>query len=182
MKTLILGHFLALVTISLSLLNAAPEEAAPATFSPTHSLSAQPGESPAPASNRMAPIPTEARRMALEVAGAFQNEGFRIRDGEWSGSLNKGTPLFLSLTLFAGESYWFVAASTAQGATLRVTLYDSLGKALKTEQWKDDGHGTGPRCAAGIASDQSGRYFVSVELVESPTDLPAEFTLIYAYK
>jgi len=63
-----------------------------------------------------------------------------------------------------------------------VTLYDSQGKVVKTEQWKDDGHGTGTRCAAGIASDQSGRYFVSVELIEGPSDLPCDFTLIYAYK
>jgi hypothetical protein len=63
-----------------------------------------------------------------------------------------------------------------------VTLYESQGKALKTEQWKDDGHGVGTRCAVGVAPDQSGKYFVSVELTDPLTDLPREFSLIYAYK
>jgi len=84
MKTWTLGVLFAVVSTGLAFLNAAPEEVAPTTSSSSNSLSAQTGDSPAPSSNRTAPIPTEARRMALEVAGAFQKEGFRIRDGDWS--------------------------------------------------------------------------------------------------
>ena len=194
MKFHILDLLLAAVTISFSPVNAAPEKATPTNSAipaasvipppsvPSPPLAAQPEQTPEQPSSRMAPIPTEARRMALEVAGAFQNDGFRIRDGEWGGSLTKGVPLFLRLTLFAGESYWLVAASPTPGATLRVTLYDSQGKALKTEQWKDERPGVGSRCAVGVAPEQSGKYFVSVELVETSSDLPAEFSLIYAYK
>ena len=199
MKPLTLGSLLAVVTIGFSPVNAASEKATPvpsvspspatsvpqASLAPTPSPTAEPEKAPDQPSNRTAPIPTEARRMALEVAGAFQRDGFRIRDGEWGGSLTKKVPLFLRLTLFAGESYWFVAASPAPGATLRVTLYDAQGKALKTEQWKDEGDESksiGGSSAAGVAPDQSGKYFVSVELVDTPTDLPAEFSLIYAYK
>ena len=81
--------------------------------------------------NRAAAIPSESRRLALETAGAFVNDGFRIRDGEWGGILAKGTPLLLQVTLFAGESYWFVAASPMRGGVFRVTLYDSSGKRMK---------------------------------------------------
>ena len=199
MKSLTLGSLLAVVMIGFSPVNAASEKETPppsaspspttpspsAPVAPMPSPVAQPEKAPDQLSNRTAPIPTEARRMALEVAGAFQNDGFRIRDGEWGGSLAKGVPLFLRLTLFAGESYWFVVASPAPGATLRVTLYDAQGKALKTEQWKDErdeSKSIGGRCAAGVAPDQSGKYFVSVELVDNPSDQPAEFSLIYAYK
>ena len=185
MKPQTIGSLLAAATIGCSLVIAASEEAVPATLAPTVSSSEHSAQSEAAqgqTSHRTAPIPTEARRMALEVAGAFQNDGFKIRDGDWGGSLTREVPLFLRLTLFAGESYWFVAASPTPGATLRVTLYDSQGKALKTEQWKDDGHGAGTRCAVGVAPDQSGKYFVSVELTAALTDLPREFSLIYAYK
>ena len=120
--------------------------------------------------------------MALDAAGAFVNEGFRIRDAEWAGSLTKGTPVFLQITLFAGEGYWFVAATPTPGARVRVTLYDAQGKPLKTEQWKDDAQGAGARAAAGVAPDQSGKYFVSVELIESPSDRQSDFSLVYAYK
>jgi len=134
------------------------------------------------AKNRVAPVPTESRRLALETAGAFLNDGFRIRDGEWKGTLSKGVPLFLQVTLFAGEIYWFVAASPAQGGALRVTVYDSFGKAFKGEQWKDPNGDGGARSAAGVAPEKSGKYFVGVELLEQPNVPSADFSLVYAYK
>jgi len=132
--------------------------------------------------NPAAPIPTEARRLALEAAAAFVNDGFRIRDGEWTGMLFRGKPSFLSVTLFQGESYWFVGATPAPGAVLRITVYDAEGKSLKTEQWKDGAQGAGARCAAGVAPLKSGRYFVGIELMENPGGLPIEFSIVYAYK
>ncbi|MFZ0435069.1 MAG: hypothetical protein WAL87_03725 [Chthoniobacterales bacterium] len=132
--------------------------------------------------NRAPILPSESRRLALETAGAFVNDGFRIRDGEWNGTLAKGTPLFLQVTLFAGENYWFVAASPARGAMLRVTVYDAAGKALKGEQWKGESGNGGARSAAGVAPEKSGKYFVGVELLEQADTAPAEFSLVYAYK
>jgi len=132
--------------------------------------------------NPASPVPTEARRLALEAAGAFVNDGFRIRDGEWTGMLFRGKPSFLKVNLFQGESYWFVGATPSTGAMLRITVYDPAGKPLKSEQWKDSAQGAGARCAAGIAPLQSGRYFVGVELLENPGGLPIEFSVVYAYK
>lgn len=132
--------------------------------------------------NPASPVPTEARRLALEAAGAFVNDGFRIRDGEWTGMLFSGKPAFLKVNLFQGESYWFVGATPSTGAVLRITVYDAAGKPLKSEQWKDGAQGAGARCAAGIAPLQSGRYFVGVELMENPGGLPIEFSVVYAYK
>ena len=136
--------------------------------------------------NRAMAVPSEARRLALETAGAFTNDGFRTRDGEWSGTLTKGTPLFLQVTLFAGESYWFIAASPQRGGVVRVTLHDSSGKRIKGEQWKDEIKEGDlkpfARSAAGLSPEKSGTYFVAVELVEQPDASPADFTLVYAYK
>lgn len=135
--------------------------------------------------NRATAVPSEARRLALETAGAFANDGFRTRDGEWSGSLAKDSPLFLQVTLFAGESYWFIAASPVRGDIVRVTVYDSSGKRMKGEQWKEDASGTsksGARAAAGVAPERSGTYFVAVELLEQTDGSPADFSLVYAYK
>ena len=134
------------------------------------------------AQNRAKAIPSESRRLALETAGAFVNDGFRIRDGEWNGTLAKGKPLFLQVTLFAGESYWFVVASTVRGGVIRVTLYDSAGKPVKGEEWKATTGDGGARSAAGIAPAKSGTYFVGVELLQQPDPASADFSLVYAYK
>lgn len=140
-------------------------------------------KTPAPdALNRAKAIPSESRRLVLETAGAFVNDGFRIRDGEWNGTLAKGKPLYLQVTLFAGESYWFVVASPVRGGVIRVTLYDSAGKPVKGEQWKAPAGDGGARCAAGIAPSKSGTYFVAVELLEQPDPASADFSLVYAYK
>ena len=32
----------------------------------------------------------EARKVALDLAGAFSNDGFKLRDGHWSGPDQKG--------------------------------------------------------------------------------------------
>jgi hypothetical protein len=132
--------------------------------------------------NRAKSVPSEARRLALETAGAFVNDGFRIRDGEWNGTLTKGNPLFLQVTLFAGENYWFVAASPVRGGVIRVTLYDSAGKPVKGEQWKAPVEDAGAKSAAGVAPAKSGAYFVGVELLEQPDSASADFSLVYAYK
>ena len=133
----------------------------------------------------MAPIPTEARRLALETAGAFENDGFRIRDGEWGATLSKGAPVFLQVTLFAGENYWFVAASPVTGANLRLTVYDSSGKSVKSESWHSSLKGEGTRSAAGVAPTQSGKYFIGVEGTNqtgSPAAQLVDFSLVYCYK
>jgi len=132
--------------------------------------------------NPSGPVPTEARRIALQTAGAFVNDGFRIRDGEWPISLSLGKPVFLEVTLFAGNSYWFVASSADPVSRLRVTVYDSAGTPQKGEQWKDGGKSSGDSAAAGVAPERSGKYYVGVELLESPRSGGVDCCLVYAYK
>lgn len=137
---------------------------------------------PAPSVNPASEIPTESRRLALETAGAFANDGFRIRDGEWSASLEKGKPLFLKVTLFAGNRYWFVAATPVPGTRLRITVYDPSGKPLKSEMWQQSDQHEGSRAAAGVAPEASGQYFVAMEAMETRGPGALEACLVAAYK
>ena len=63
------------------------------------------------APNPAVPVPTEAHRLALETAGGFARDGFRIRDAEWAIVLAKGMTTVLKVTLFAGNHYRFVVAT-----------------------------------------------------------------------
>ena len=132
--------------------------------------------------NPALPVPTESQQLALEAAEPFLKDGFRIRDGEWSDSLTTEVPIFLSVTLFEGERYWFAGASPTRGALLRLTVYDSEGRPMATELLKDGAQGVGVRCATGIAPRKSGRYFLSMELIGNPTRMPVDFSVVYAYK
>ncbi len=123
------------------------------------------------------PAPPEdlsARSRALELAGAFTNEGYKIRDGFWSGDIEMGKPRFLEVNLFAGNEYWFCAAATSPARKIAVTLFDAKGRPIETEPYAD-----GAVAGAGAEPEASGKYIVKIELLEGQK---APFCLLYAYK
>jgi hypothetical protein len=141
------------------------------------------GNSSAAMSAPVDPIPSEARCLAMESAEeVVARDGFRIRDAEWPFSLSQGIPQFLQVTLFSGEHYWFVAASPTSGAKLKVSLYDSEGLPVTSQQWDDGGAHQGARAGVGMTPRKSGLYYVGVEILSNPSNLPLDCSLVTAYK
>jgi len=132
--------------------------------------------------NQTLPIPTEAHRLALLSAEAFAHEGFRIRDEEWASTLVPGTPLFLTLTLFSGNHYRFVMASSTPSAKISMMLYDASGLPVSCELQKNSEVQSGFVGTAGITPAISGIYFLGLQLLESPSGVPVDFSLLSAYK
>ena len=118
-----------------------------------------------------------ARVQALELAGAFTNDGYKIRDGHWSGSIKTGDAPVLLVNLYAGNQYYFAFAATDKAKTVAVTVFDENGKLLPGELTSQDSDH--PLAAAGVAPEASGPYYVRVQLLEGE---PAEFCLICTYK
>lgn len=116
----------------------------------------------------------KARAEALEVAGAFSNDGFKIRDGHWNAKVSKDAPALLQVNLYAGNQYWFIAAATGEAKKIAVSVYDENGKLQEVEPY-ENGH----QAAAGFSPDISGPYYIKVEELEGD---PAAFCLIYSYK
>ena len=115
-----------------------------------------------------------ARSKVLEIASAFANDGFKIRDGYWSGVLEPGKPQLLEVNLFAGNAYWFSAAAPAPAGKLSVAIFDENGCPVEGQVYQD-----GSAAAAGVRPDASGLYFVRLELAEGAK---ADFCLVYSYK
>ena len=115
-----------------------------------------------------------ARSRALELAGAFANDGYKVRDGFWAGPLEKGKPVFLEVNLFAGNEYWFSAAAPGPARKISVTLFDAKGSPVEGETYVET-----DTAAAGIVTKKSGPHVVRVELTEGEK---ADFCLIYSYK
>lgn len=114
------------------------------------------------------------RSRALELAGAFANDGYKIRDGFWTGTLEPGKPKVLQVNLFSGNEYWFSAATLSPKAKLTVGIYDESGRPVEGELFQD-----GSVAAAGLAADASGKYFIRVALAGEEK---ADFCLVYSYK
>jgi len=116
----------------------------------------------------------EARRTAMELAGAFGNDGFKLRDGVALGTLEAGKPKLVQVNLYTGNEYWFSLAVDGAGKKVSVSVYDETGKKIDAEPYQD-----GVTAAAGFSPEASGPYFVKIELVEGAS---AEFCLLYSYK
>ena len=115
-----------------------------------------------------------ARKDALDVAGAFSNDGFKIRDGHWCGVVKPHDHSLVAVNLYAGNQYWFSAAAEEPVKKLTVSVYDETGKQLTTESYNNE-----EKAAAGFSPANSGQYFVSVDLVEGEG---GTFCLVYSYK
>jgi hypothetical protein len=117
---------------------------------------------------------TEARKQALDLAGAFSNDGFKIRDGHWLGTITKGKAALLQVNLYVGNRYWFSVGATAGAKKLAVTVYDETGKPLGGDPYQN-----GASAAFGIEPKASGPYYVRVEELDGA---PSTFCLIYSYQ
>jgi hypothetical protein len=115
-----------------------------------------------------------ARKDALELAGAFGNDGFKIRDGHSCGVLKAHDHALIAVNLYAGNEYWFSVGTTEPLKKVAVSLYDESGNQMTTENLSE-----GDKAAAGFAPENSGQYFVSVNSVE---DQEGSFCLVYSYK
>jgi hypothetical protein len=115
-----------------------------------------------------------ARKNALGVAGAFSNDGFKIRDGHWCGTVTKDKPQFIQVNLYAGNEYWFSAAAVPAARKISVSVFDENGKPLAFEPWSE-----GATAAAGFSPDASGPYYLKIEGADADA---ATFCLLYSYK
>ena len=116
----------------------------------------------------------EARKVALDLAGAFANDGFKVRDGHWTGSVKKGDRAVVAVNLYAGNEYWFSVAGAQKGAKFALDVYDENGKPIATEDFAEE-----DKAAAGFSPTISGQYFVSIAAPEADT---GTVCLVYSYK
>lgn len=116
----------------------------------------------------------QARKTALDLAGAFTNDGFKMRDGHWCGTITPHELALIAVNLYAGNQYWFSVGAIEPAKKIAVALYDESGKQVTTENYN-----AGEKAAAGFSPTNSGQYFVSVDLVEGAA---SSFCLVYSYK
>jgi hypothetical protein len=140
-----------------------------------------PAAAPLPGRCASAPAPdapatdaeTAAHAAVLDLAGAFTNDGFKLRDGDYAGTVRPGQAELIEVNLYAGNEYWFSVATADPKTPVTVAVYDETGKLLKTNPYKD-----ASRAAAGFSPDISGPYYLRVA---SP-GATSTYCLIYSYK
>ena len=115
-----------------------------------------------------------ARKDALELAGAFANDGFKIRDGHWCGVLKPHDHALIAVNLYAGNQYWFSVGTVEPVKKVAISVFDETGKQVTTESYSNE-----EKAAAGFAPQNSGQYFVAVDVIDGQE---GSFCLVYSYK
>jgi hypothetical protein len=116
----------------------------------------------------------EAHKLVLDLTGAFANDGFKLRDGHWTGIIKPQERALVAVNLYTGNQYWFSAAANAKAKKISVNVYDENGKPVVTEMYN-----SGDKASAGFSPTSSGQYFVALGLLEGE---PTTFCLVYSYK
>jgi hypothetical protein len=116
-----------------------------------------------------------ARKNALEVAGAFSNEGFKLRDGHWAGPIKPGEAKLVQVNLYAGNEYYFSLSGTEKAKKMALSIYDETGAPIEIEEPYQEGFSA----AIGLSPVASGPYYVKVEQLEGE---PTAYCLICSYK
>ena len=120
-------------------------------------------------------VEVAAHRAVLGLAGAFTNDGFKIRDGVFTGVLKAKETALVQVNLYAGNQYWFSVSTGDPATKVSMALYDEAGHPLKTDPYADANN-----AAAGFAPEISGPYYIQVR--NAAAGAPAAFCLIYSYK
>jgi hypothetical protein len=132
---------------------------------------------------------TVAHRSVLDLAGAFANDGFKLRDGAYDAILKPGQATVIQVNLYAGNQYWFAASTADAKSTVSLSVFDENGKPVKYEPYSnpatakegslDEASSGTNRVAAGFSPDSSGPYYLRIA---NTSDAPATCCLIYSYK
>lgn len=77
----------------------------------------------------------EAISIALEAATPYVEQGFEVREDNWSGEVAPGKPLLIRHQLFRGNEYWFWAGTSWPGATVKIDIFDNEGNSVGLESF-----------------------------------------------
>src|SRR3984893_5035514 len=87
-----------------------------------------------------------ARSDVIDLAGAFQNDGFKSRDGNFLGQISKDHSQSGGLNLYSGTPNGFTASTVKKVDKLKVSLFDDAGKPVSYMPYQ-----SGSRAAAGFS-------------------------------
>ncbi len=99
----------------------------------------------------------EAISLALEAATPYVEQGFEVREDNWSGTVDPGKALLVKHQLFRGNEYWFWAGTSWPGATVKVDVFNSKGVLISLESFAKGG-----KAGSRVLPEKTASYFVRV--------------------
>jgi hypothetical protein len=118
----------------------------------------------------------DSHSMAMEAAVPAVKDGFKIRQEYWKGTLKSGEQKAVKQQLFKGNEYWFFLGTDAEGATLKVDVYDKKGAKITVETKTTEN-----ASAVRVLAPATGTYMVVFSLTtKEGEEIP--WALAYGYR
>jgi hypothetical protein len=105
----------------------------------------------------------EAISLALEAATPYVEQGFEVREDNWSGEVAPDKPLLVRHQLFRGNEYWFWAGTSWPGASIQVDIFDSKGNSVGLESFAK-----GSFAGVRALPQKTGTYFIWIQTAYDP--------------
>ena len=118
---------------------------------------------------------TTLQSRLYDAAGALGNEGFKLRDGVWSGTIDGNKAQRFAVNLFAGNQYWFCATISGSGEMPDLVLRDPSGAKMEIVPYE----GGASVAAAGVTAPVTGRYILELRGSAAGS---RDFCLLYLFK
>jgi len=129
----------------------------------------------------------EALSIAFEAATPYVEDGYEVRQDNWSGDLKISEPKLVKHQLFRGNEYWFWAGTSFPGCSIAIEIYDSTGHAVSLESFADEG-----KAGVRVLPAKTGTYYILVKVemgnpVEGREDKGSsgdvvDWALVYGYR
>lgn len=118
----------------------------------------------------------DSHSAAMEAAVPAVKLGFKIRQEYWKGVMKSGDQKAVKQQLFKGNEYWFFLGTDAEGATIKIDIYDSKGTkvTIETKTAEDSS-------AVRILAPATGTYVVVFSLATKEKE-EISWALAYGYR
>lgn len=118
----------------------------------------------------------EAHDYAMQAATPFVEQGFIVREDYWNGEVKSGQKLAITHQLFKGNEYAFWLATSQEGVTLDMKVFDEKNQPVQIKATSDKFF-----MSVRVNPPKTGTYRIIFEL-SSKTDPALLWALAYGYR
>lgn len=118
----------------------------------------------------------EAHDYTMQAATPFVEEGFIVREDYWNGEVKSGQKLMITHQLFKGNEYAFWLATSQEGVTLDMKVFDEKNQPVQIKATADKYF-----MSVRVNAPKTGTYKIVFELT-SKTDPSLLWALAYGYR
>ena len=120
----------------------------------------------------------EALNVAFEAAVPYIEQGFQVREDNWSGEIPSNEPKLVRHQLFRGNEYWFWLATSFEDCELTLEIFDTDGNSVAIESFSK-----GQTAGVRVLPSKTGTYFLRVTIKSKKgTDATLDWGLVYGYR